>query len=357
MYYTEQDIESRKMLLDMCYDRVVEINSLMCIAVSRGKYGIIDVDNNTLVPFQAREICTYGKVVCIADFSSKYIFDLKTMKLTRKYVIDIKEVAGMTIVDTGYKGVGLLDSDGYILLPFIYTSIRYIGVRGMYHQFWIAYNERNFYINITMDTKHASALDVICVEDSNISFVAVDYEGDKLKYEISVSGQIVTNGRYDELYVSSCDRLLQTVTCRKNKKLGVVALDGRELIPVLCDRIDCVGYRELYLIQIDNKWGVYKAGQGLISSTLFDLIQMSNELPIQCLGKKCMDNIDWYFIGNDACIHKNMTAAFDIYKKRGEELYIVNVYGHYVFTDSNFKQVKGEYAGEWDQIAKPYKDI
>ncbi len=201
------------------YDGLMLINS-QYIAVNKGdKYGLIDHNNNEILPIIYNKIAesAYEKYIIVYNRQDGYgvVNSAGTVILPCKYnkIEEWGVTEGLFIVQLG-SSYGLIDSVNNLLLPFVYDDIKLLG----------GCNSINYY-----KVKRGDFYGVVDVHD-----------------------KLITDHKYSDVLL--LHNGIMSVKDTNSNKWGCQNLAGKQLIPFIYDNIVDAG-NGLISVQNNDKWG------------------------------------------------------------------------------------------------------
>lgn len=353
---TQLNKQEARDILAICYDSLVEIDDQSFIVSLDGKYGIVDIHNNVKYPLGSGKINKVGSIVFKESGLYCRIINLKNFKENEEMYFQPVECGKAAIVRSYYHGEGILGSSGNYIMPPIYESIRVNGILHNAVRVWVRYQGRDFITQVSLDGNRVTKLDDIETGDPRIRFVATRYEkiGSrasaiyKLKYELADNYDILTNQNFDDIMYQTAYLPFGLIHTWKNGYAGMITDKGKVVVPNYKYHIvEGIGYNGVYLVgeyKFGNHlyWGVYKENKGLIVDTVFQTKATRPGIPITQLYREYNGVEDWWLLGNDGRVYKEIHKAFPLYKDNRLGIYKIDVYGHQYIVDSKLNRVNLE---------------
>ncbi len=184
---------------------------------------------------------------------------------------------GIRFMENGYfqtqteNLVGLLGIDGTIILDPIADKIEVFNDQLFFYQ-----NEKQWG-GVNRNGKKVIPQNYERYGTVSSNFLVLENSKSKDLYSIP-SERLINTAKYDGFYPFSSDYLL----CKKNRQLGLLDLEGKEVLAVRYDEIQAFAENQ-FRVKLQQKWGVVEIGDKLIVPFDFDfLAPLKNR---NCLAK------------------------------------------------------------------------
>jgi antitoxin component YwqK of YwqJK toxin-antitoxin module len=204
-----------------------------------GKWGVIDRNENVIVPFRYDNMFSFGET-----------YD------------------GLALVSMNKKE-GLIDRTGREIIPVRYDKIGYydLGGHGDYLKgtglISVKKNDKWGAVNKSGGEILPLKYDDIGYSENGMIPVAINK-----KYGIiDLTGKVIIPFKYDHAYLE--DDLADLVFVHLNGKRGVIDKKGKQVIPVIYDDLSYDGEGAI-IVKLDKKWGFYDQQGGEIASPKFE---------------------------------------------------------------------------------------
>lgn len=260
------------------------------------KYEDLKVLDSTLVAVMDEEewmvINLRGKVVLEKGYERVQVWESGYLGYRKNRKWGVVDVNGRRICSPKYdkiswrpegyfqtkveQNIGLLTANGEVILEPLCNEIEIYTDSLFFYQIgraWGAVNqEGKELIPTNYDVYHRIST----------NFIRLSQKKKHYLYSIP-SEQMVTDGEHDNFYPFSRDKVL----CKKNRMLGLLDLDGNELLPIRYDEIQ--GFdQDHYRVKKNAKWGV-------VAETLTKIIPLEYDYIAPLKGRVCMAKKDNFF--------------------------------------------------------------
>lgn len=340
------EFENAKSILGMCYDGLTQIQENMFLVTLDGEQSLIDIDNKTLLDLQDNQVKNIGNLIFLSKNSHRVHqqLDLNTLKVSDCIIGDIKECGEAVIVDVLSEGYGLLGRDGEYLMPPIYKAMLINKVNYNSISVWVKYKENEFITEVSTDGTRVSKLDDKSTLGTTTRFISTKFDTIRtrgtreyhLKYELAKNYDIVTNSEFDGLMFQTAYIPFGLIHTWKNQFAGLIRTDGKVVVPNnRFKTVDSIGHQGICIVGESKEkkgiqFGVYKEDKGLTVDTVFHEKTTLQNVPITYFSRDIIGGNDWWILGNDGYVHKELIESFPMSKLNisGIEAYKLNVYGH-----------------------------
>ena len=356
------DVESTLGILGLCYDSVKHIEDNLFIVELNKKFGIVDDENSEIIKVDKKGIHKLNnRKAVVEENTGFYVVSLDNPEnRTRCNITGIKDTGlCYKITDSGLYGI--MNYDGDIVIPTIYRKIWKI--RETYNCSYIEgaildsvintgkYSDKIECYPVKMEKgfrnpEYVYAIDTVYseVELVGVCDINTDIRGiwskDKLKCRVRVGGKII--GPKIDRIIPDRELYKQGILRGQDDKTRTqcfISLKGQTLVDIgKYSKIEYIGNKLCI---------VYK---GPWKGTLFNWKMAIPDDKIAEIKKDKKSSIytavidtKRYYIGNDGMAYEDITMAFPIYKSTiKENLYMIGLYGNWLFCNSEFKYISKE---------------
>ncbi len=255
-------------------------------------YGDLRVlDSNLIAVMHERAwqvINLAGEVILAKGYERVRVWEGGLLSFRKNRRWGLASQAGTIICPTVYDGMellypgffktrkgdqyGLIDTKGKVILPCAYEAIQHDQGQLFFfkkEKYWGAVNaEGKQLINAQFNSFRRLSKD----------FFQLFRKKKKYLYGVR-AGQVLTKGEFDHFYNFKAAGIL----CKKNKRLGLMNVDGRLCLPVEYEEIqDC--WAGFFRVKKEGQWGVVNAQHEFVISRVYDYIAPINHR--MCMVKK-----------------------------------------------------------------------
>lgn len=333
-------VDSKKMMpvfKDSVFDDVGLFYFGLAIVKLNGKYGIINIDGNEILPIKydlIENFCIPDGYLIVHENKKVGLFDT----LGKEIVPTIYDYIRTDSYDIGFIVVviddkyGILDKAGNVILPIKYRDIEeYFYSEG----FVRCYSDKPVLIDITKPEKEEK--EVFKYDDVGlfIEGLCVVKHKNKMGF-IDKSGKVVIPIKYDWRPTNFRDGLAKV---ELNNKAGIIDKNGHEVVPIKYNMLNF--YRDFngwdwIIVHLDGKVGsLDKNGQEILPLIYDEISPISNDLAVVYLNKK-MGIVDIF--GNVvkrptlACTYKHYRKGLIEVKMYKGKIGLIDEFGNEVIT-------------------------
>ncbi len=155
---------------------------------------------------------------------------------------------------------GLLTSEGVEVLVPQYEEIR------IFNDDLFFFRSKNLWGAVNRQGKKILNPEYVAFKNISANFLKLSNEKESFLYSIS-SERIISEANYDEYYPFSS----QYILCKKDRQLGLMALDGNLVLSVQYNEIQAFAMNQ-FRVKVNKKWGVVATNDELIIPFDYDYI-------------------------------------------------------------------------------------
>ncbi len=255
------------------YEDLRVLDSLLIAVMDQREWMVINLD---------------GQIVLKKGYNRVHVWNGQYLAYLKDQKWGLASANGQTIASPSFDGIelidgqyfqtiieqklGLLASNGKQILPAFYDEIR-------------PFNDRLFFFK--QDHKwgaaNADGLEVIAPKFSSYQKISDNFiqlkEGNSSFLYSIIKEDIITNDEFSSFYAFTENLVL----CKKQRKLGLIDVEGFEILPAIYNEIHAYS-EDHFRVKKDDKWGVVRSGNVTVIPFQYDYIAPLNDQV--CVVKK-----------------------------------------------------------------------